>query len=165
MQYYIPNMIIHPDHAFVSLQWRHNEWVGVSNHRRHDCLLNRLFGCRSKKTSKLRVTGLCEGNSPVTDEFPTQRARNAENASIWWRHRDMNSSNMMQSQHKKAQQISVHILWDILQPIEFYWRISWPFVKLINKSFHLSLEIRVTDQKDEIRLRQDDHDNKRSMYL
>ena len=27
-----------------------------------------------KKTSKLRVTGLCEGNSPVTGEFPAQRA-------------------------------------------------------------------------------------------
>ena len=39
-----------------------------------------------KKTSKLRVTGLCAGNSPVTDEFPTQRASNAENVSIWWRH-------------------------------------------------------------------------------
>ena len=33
-------------------------------------LLNRLFGRRSKKTSKLRVTGLCVGNSPVTGEFP-----------------------------------------------------------------------------------------------
>ena len=41
---------------------------------------------RSKKTSKLRVTGLCEGNSPVTGEFPAQRASNAENVSIWWRH-------------------------------------------------------------------------------
>ena len=28
----------------------------------------------SKKTSKLRDTGLCEGNSPVTGEFPAQRA-------------------------------------------------------------------------------------------
>ena len=37
-----------------------------------------------KKTSKLRVTGLCEGNSPVTGEFPTQRTSNAENVSIWW---------------------------------------------------------------------------------
>ena len=45
-----------------------------------------LFRRRSKKTSKLRVTGLCEGNSPVTGEFPTQRASNAENVSIWWRH-------------------------------------------------------------------------------
>ena len=41
---------------------------------------------RSKKTSKLRVTGLCEGNSTVTGEFPSQRASNAENVSIWWRH-------------------------------------------------------------------------------
>ena len=39
-----------------------------------------------KETSKLRVTGLCEGNSPVTGEFPAQRASNAENVSIWWRH-------------------------------------------------------------------------------
>ena len=30
---------------------------------------------------KLRVTGLYEGNSPVTGEFPAQRASNAENAS------------------------------------------------------------------------------------
>ena len=41
---------------------------------------------RSKKTSKLRVTGLCSGNSPVTGDFPAQRASNAENVSIWWRH-------------------------------------------------------------------------------
>ena len=37
--------------------------------------LNRLFRCRSKKTSKIRVTGLCEGNSPVTGEFCSQRTR------------------------------------------------------------------------------------------
>ena len=41
---------------------------------------------RSKKTSKLRVTGLCTGNSPGTGEFPAQMASNAENVSIWWRH-------------------------------------------------------------------------------
>ena len=68
------------------LEWRHNERDCVSNHRRHECLLNRLFRRRSKKTSKLRVTALCAGNSPVTGEFPTQRASNAENVSIWWRH-------------------------------------------------------------------------------
>ena len=38
---------------------------------------------RSKKTSKIRVNGHCEGNSPMTDEFPVQRASNAENISIW----------------------------------------------------------------------------------
>ena len=36
-------------------------------------LLNRLYRHRSKKTSKLCVTGLCEGKSPVTGEFPAQR--------------------------------------------------------------------------------------------
>ena len=30
------------------------------------------------KTSKLRFTSLCAGNSPVTGEFPAQRASNAE---------------------------------------------------------------------------------------
>ena len=56
------------------------------SHQRLDCILNRLFRCRSKKIPKLRVTGLCEGNSPVTGEFPAQRVSNAENVSIWWRH-------------------------------------------------------------------------------
>ena len=37
---------------------------------------------KHKKTSKLRVTGLCEGISPVTGEFPAQMASNAENVSI-----------------------------------------------------------------------------------
>ena len=69
-----------------TLHWRHNGRDSVSNHQPHDCLLNRLFRRRSKKTSKIRVTGLCEGNSPGTGEFPAQMASNAENGSIWWRH-------------------------------------------------------------------------------
>ena len=69
-----------------SLQWRHNGQDGISDHQPHNCLLNCLFRRRSKKTSKLRVTGLCAGNSPGTGEFPTQMASNAENVSIWWRH-------------------------------------------------------------------------------
>ena len=47
-----------------SLLWRHNEHDSVSNHQPRGCLLDRLFRRRSKKTSKLRVTGLCVGNSP-----------------------------------------------------------------------------------------------------
>ena len=68
-----------------ALQWRHNERGGVSNHKLHDCLLNRLFRHKWKKTSKLCVNSLCEGNSWVTGEFPTQRASNAEDVYIWWR--------------------------------------------------------------------------------
>ena len=70
----------------ISLQWRHNGRDGVSNHQPHDCLLNRLLRRRSKRTWKLRATGLCVGNSPVTSEFSAQMASNAENISIWWRH-------------------------------------------------------------------------------
>ena len=72
--------------CFRPLQWRHNDRDGVSNHQHHHCLFNRLFRHRSKKTSKLRVTGLCVGNSPVTGEFTAQMASNAENVSIRWRH-------------------------------------------------------------------------------
>ena len=74
------------------LRWRHNGHDGVPNHQPHHCLLNRLLGCTSKKISKLRVTGLCAGNSPGTGEFSAQTASNAENVSIWWRHHAITTS-------------------------------------------------------------------------
>ena len=48
-----------------------------------------VYSDADKKTSKLRATGLCAGNSPGTGEFPAQMVSNAENASIWWRHDDV----------------------------------------------------------------------------
>ena len=85
------DIITHPHPNFSagpakSLLWRHNGRDGVLNHQPHDCLLSRSFKPRSKKTSKLRVTGLCAGNSPATGEFPAQKASHSENVSIWWRH-------------------------------------------------------------------------------
>ena len=59
-----------PARTLKSLRWR-----TVAKHQRLDCLHNRLFRRRSKKTLKLRVTGLCEGNPPVTGGFPSQRAQ------------------------------------------------------------------------------------------
>ena len=76
--------------AAMSLQWRHDERDCVSNHRFLRCLLNCCFRCRSKNTSKLRVSALCAGNSPVTGEFPAQKFSNAENVSILWRHHGVN---------------------------------------------------------------------------
>ena len=79
------------------LEWRHNERNCILNHLRLD------YSCkkwtihvrnghsprrRSKKITTLRLAGLCEWISPVTDEFPSQRASNAENVSIWWRHHE-----------------------------------------------------------------------------
>ena len=75
--------IYHLQHK-KTLLWRRNGHDGVPNHQPHHCLLNHLF--RSKKKSKLRVTGLCAGNSPGNGEFPAKMASNAENASIWWHH-------------------------------------------------------------------------------
>ena len=69
---YVLSMSFHDN----SLQWRHNGRDSISNHQPHDCLPNRLFRHRSKKTSKLSVTGLCAGNSPETGEFPAQMVSN-----------------------------------------------------------------------------------------
>ena len=68
--------------GIVALRWRHNGCDGVSNHQPHDCVFNRLF----RRRSKLRVIGLCAGNSPVPGEFPAQMSSDAENVSISWRH-------------------------------------------------------------------------------
>ena len=68
----------------ITLQWRHNGGDGLSNHRRPDWLHNCLFRHNSKKSSKLRVTGLCE----VTGGFPLQGASNKENVSIWLRYHE-----------------------------------------------------------------------------
>ena len=80
---------VEKSYGHFALKWRQNERDGVSNHRRLNCLPNRLFRRRSKKTSKLRVTGLCEGNSLVTSEFSVQRASN-DDVAIWWSHHGQN---------------------------------------------------------------------------
>ena len=48
----------------------HNERDSVSTHRRLDCLLNHLFRRKSKKTSKLRVTGFVRGNHRCPVDSP-----------------------------------------------------------------------------------------------
>ena len=90
-----------------ALRWRHNDHAGVSNHQPHGCLLNRLFRRNSKKTSKLRVTGLCAGNSPGTGEFPAQMASYAENVSIWWRHHGLS----IHSEKSAVRLVSQTIYW------------------------------------------------------
>ena len=72
--------------------WIHYERLRNHNKAKHNktvCIFLGIY-CRSKKTSMLRVTGPCAGNSPVTGEFPAQRASNEENVSIWWHHHGCN---------------------------------------------------------------------------
>ena len=71
---------------FNPFQWRYNGHDDASNHQPLHCLLKRSVRRRSKKTSKLHVTGLCVRDSPVTGEFPSQKASNAENVFILGRH-------------------------------------------------------------------------------
>ena len=72
--------------VILPLQWHHNDRDGISDHQCLHCLLNCWFRHRSKKTSKLCLTGLCAGNSLGTGEFPSLKAISSENVSIWWRH-------------------------------------------------------------------------------
>ena len=87
-----------------------------------------------KETSKLRVTGLCEGNSPVTGEFSAQR----ENVSIWWRHHEKvfilldltaHHPNPFPSWCRK-----VHFGWEItlsMRRLDWWWRVvlrEWRFI-------------------------------------
>ena len=76
--------------------------ITIKNHRCLECLLKCLFRGRSKNTSKLCVTGLCEGNPPVTGEFPTQRASNLENLPIWWRNHANQLHKSTAYQHLKS---------------------------------------------------------------
>ena len=50
---------------------------------------------------------LCGGNSPVTGEFPAQRASNAENVSIWWRHHE--------SYSHQAEAVKQSKLWSVTE--------------------------------------------------
>ena len=92
----------------VPLQGHHNEPNAVTDDRRLDSLLNRLFRCTSNKASKLRVAGLCEGNSAANGEFPAQKASNAENVSI-----DDVIMHYLRSVHIRCVNNIFEILWQV----------------------------------------------------
>ena len=54
-------------------------------------------GRDQRKHQSSAFTRLCEGNSPVTGEFPAHRPSFAENVSIWWRHHDVRMSLLLSS--------------------------------------------------------------------
>ena len=67
-----------------TLRWRHYGRDGVSNHQPHDCLLNRLFRRRSKKTSKLRVTGHLMTSSDIGRKLPCHESTSAWRGLLPW---------------------------------------------------------------------------------
>ena len=60
----------------------------ITIHQPHDCLLNRFNQAQIKENIKAPRHWPLWGGFTVTGEFPAQRASNAENVSIWWRHHD-----------------------------------------------------------------------------
>ena len=89
---------VHQDNIRMNFDFLLDGCGSVSNHQPHDCLLNRLFRRRSKKTQRLRNTALCARNLPGTGEFPAQMTSNAENVSIWRRHHGNSHSRMIFSE-------------------------------------------------------------------
>ena len=81
--------------------------IGLLVARLHDlmatvCMYNSIFAVSTYESLEWRVTGLCEGNSPGTGEFPAQMASSAENASIWWRYHDASRVNHQSGRGGKA---------------------------------------------------------------
>ena len=88
-----------------------------------------------KKTSKLCITGPCEGNSPLTHEFPAQKTSTVENVSIWWRHHEL-------GQFCRQQHISVYFTdCTVGSTLQYTWRCCdmetllcyWPSVREIHQ--------------------------------
>ena len=78
----------HPREWIWTLLWHHNELAGVSNHQPRDCLFNVYSRADQTKNIKApRHWPFC-GEFTGTGEFPAQRASNAANVSIWWRHHE-----------------------------------------------------------------------------
>ena len=75
-------------HITMTSQWA--QWPLKSPASR--LIVQPFVRVQMKKTSKLHVTGLCEGNPSVTGGFPSQRDSNAENIlmtsswilTVWW---------------------------------------------------------------------------------
>ena len=67
-----------------TLQWRHNDHGGVSNHQ-HQAFMHAL----NKENIKAPRHWPLGGEFTGTGEFRAQRTSNAENVSIWWRHHEI----------------------------------------------------------------------------
>ena len=90
--------------GIASLQWRHNERNGVSNHRRLVCSTV-CSGADQRKHQSSASLAFVMGIHRWPVDSPAQRASSAENVSIWWR------------QHVTPG--SVHALWHLETHVSF----------------------------------------------
>ena len=111
----------------IKLQWRHNEHYGISNYWHLNYLLSCLFRCTSKKTSKLHITGLCEGNphkGPIMWKmFPFDDVIMKKDILCHqW-------SNTGHSSLKKKNYICFYLIY--FQTMFFIFKYRWPFSKIL----------------------------------
>ena len=76
----------------VSIWWRHCEFPQILRYRQNHCytfLASQAFmHALTKENIKAPRHWPLWGEFTGTGEFPAQKASNAENVSIWWRHRE-----------------------------------------------------------------------------
>ena len=82
----------------------------VSNHRGPSIICLPAYADSHQRNSKPALHALWEGNSPMTSEFPAQRASNAEKASIWWRHHVTLLMRRLDDSGNKINMMTVHAL-------------------------------------------------------
>ena len=113
------NIVTHLIKHNVILYWciaitSHESHV-VTSHRSWDGFFNSLCGPTSTNyQSQSASLALCEGNSSVTGELPTQGASNAENASIWCRYHELT-----------MEWVNGNLLYEITQGVDKYWLGIW----------------------------------------
>ena len=126
-----------------SLRWRHNGRDSVSYHQPRACT-QPFIQAQIKENIKLRVTGLCGGNSPVTDEFPAQIASNAENVPIWCRHHVIIFFSCDQAAPWMVQSVCLSHLFDYVPIIVS----SWNFQELLPITEVMSMQkVKVKGQR------------------
>ena len=91
-----------------TLQWRHNERGGVSNHRRLDWPFVQAQIKENIKAPRYW---------PLWGESNWQRVSNAKNVSIWWRHREHDNS-LCSQWRKFHQNVDISVSVTIYIPLQ-----------------------------------------------
>ena len=110
---------------------------------RIDGLLNRLFRRRPKKTSKLRVIGLCVcvwggGGGSSSDQWdsPHKGSVKRKNVSTWWRHHD-------NLKHKSSWSTLVHVMVCCLTAASHYLNQCWRIVNWTHRNHFSEIVIKM----------------------
>ena len=86
------------------------------------------LGADQRKHQSSASLTLFEGNSPVTDEFPAQKASNAENVSIWWRHHSNTAIWFYDAQYilgKFESHITINVIYTVLKTFSIFPHTNW----------------------------------------